>query len=147
MAMARWSSRTFLILAANFATGTTLAEGDFNFDGKVDLADFAGLKQAFNAQGAATAAAVPEPGSLALLGLGIGAAVAFARRRRHLVKPLVPVAAFCVLGVAVNAAMAVDFNGRLIRIDLLDQTIRSTVPPKHAGSPTAPSPTWSLPKT
>jgi hypothetical protein len=61
---------------------TTRAKGDFNFDGRVDLADW-GILNAVNPAMAAAAKAligvVPEPSSAALAAL---AALALARRRR-----------------------------------------------------------------
>ncbi len=60
----------FDILVANFNTqGASLDSGDMTFDGKVDLEDFTAFRNAFGA-GGATAAAVPEPNSFALLGVG-----------------------------------------------------------------------------
>ena len=70
------------ILADNFRTGTSFEQGDNNFDGRVDLRDFLEFRELFNVQGAA-AAAVPEPGSLALLSVAGGALVLAARRRRR----------------------------------------------------------------
>jgi hypothetical protein len=62
---------------------TTRAKGDFNFDGRVDLADW-GILNAVNPAMAAAAKAligvVPEPSSAALAAL---AALALARRRRR----------------------------------------------------------------
>lgn len=69
----------FSILAMNLGTGTEFGDGDFNFDGRVDLVDFVGLKAAFNAQPAG-AAAVPEPTS-AVLGLGLISLLCLRRRR------------------------------------------------------------------
>lgn len=48
----------FAILKQNFGNGTTIQSGDFNGDGKVDLEDFSILKKNF---GNSEAAAVPEP--------------------------------------------------------------------------------------
>jgi hypothetical protein len=69
------------ILADNFGTGTTFEQGDNNRDGRVDLVDFVDFRELFNGQGA-TAAAVPEPGSLALLSVA-GALLLGVRRRRR----------------------------------------------------------------
>jgi hypothetical protein len=81
----------FNLLAANFgAAGTaTWQTGDFNFDTNVDLADFNLLAGNFGLSASAhgpsasdwsalTAAVVPEPSSVAVLGTGI---VAVLRRR------------------------------------------------------------------
>lgn len=63
----------FTILAGNFRnTGTTFADGDGNRDGTVDLHDFVEFRAAFNAQGGAAAASVPEPSGLALVAFGLG---------------------------------------------------------------------------
>ncbi|MEO0588087.1 MAG: PEP-CTERM sorting domain-containing protein, partial [Planctomycetota bacterium] len=74
------------ILAGAFgSTGQTWASADFNGDGAVDTADLAILAGNFGVNaspvGALTTAAVPEPGTLALLAIG-GLAVA-TRRRKH----------------------------------------------------------------
>ena len=73
----------FAEIRDNFLTGTTFEQGDVNFDGTVNLVDFAIWKAAAFPPGGG-AAAVPEPGSLALL---LAAAVwgARARRRRDVV--------------------------------------------------------------
>ncbi len=71
----------FLILAANFDTGRTFAEGDNNFDGRVNLLDFVEFRRLFQAaQQQGATAAVPEPSSLTMLGLALFA-WAFRRRR------------------------------------------------------------------
>jgi len=57
----------------------TQAEGDTNFDSRVDLVDFKNWKAAFNA---AAPAAVPEPASLGLLLLAAAACGVGTRRRR-----------------------------------------------------------------
>ena len=74
----------FQILAGNFGTGTSYAEGDYNFDATVGLSDFVGLKATFLAQGQAMTAAIPEPAGLTLA-LFCGAFVAcFGRRKRRM---------------------------------------------------------------
>jgi hypothetical protein len=87
-----------LTLAKNYnKSGTYWGRGDFNYDGTVNFGDLLtlaknynqamptdpipGASAAFEADMAAAFAAVPEPGSLALL--GIGAAAMFGRRRRR----------------------------------------------------------------
>jgi hypothetical protein len=88
-----------LVLAKNYntAAGSYWARGDFNYDGAVNFGDLLilaknynqsmptdpipGASAAFEADLAAAFAAVPEPGSLSLL--GIGAAAMFGRRRRR----------------------------------------------------------------
>lgn len=57
----------FQLLSENFGTGTSYAEGDFDFDATVGLSDFVGLKAAFQALGQGTAAVVPEPAGLTLV--------------------------------------------------------------------------------
>jgi hypothetical protein len=75
-------------------SGATWAMGDFNYDGKVDGSDYSLIDNAFNQQGSggladplaavassiATSAAVPEPGSVAVLMIAAGMTV---RRRRR----------------------------------------------------------------
>ena len=56
----------FAILAENFDTGTSFENGDINFDGRVDLRDFAQFRAIFNSQ-APGAAAVPEPNGFVLV--------------------------------------------------------------------------------
>jgi hypothetical protein len=82
-------------------TGAVWSQADFNYDGKVDGSDYSLIDNAFNQQGdggllaspmamvatntseiasPAVGAAVPEPGTLSLM--GIGAAALLGRRRR-----------------------------------------------------------------
>ena len=70
----------FLILSSNFGTGDLFEQGDLDFSGRVDLADFVAFRDIFAAQGQAQAAAVPEPSTFALFGL---AALGLAARRRR----------------------------------------------------------------
>ena len=73
----------FNVLAGNFNTeDKSLAEGDINFDGRVNAADFLQFREIFNSQGQAGVAAVPEPGSCLLSLLGIGGLAMCLRRRR-----------------------------------------------------------------
>jgi autotransporter-associated beta strand protein len=74
---------------ANAMTGTTWQQGDANYDGTVNGLDrdllFAslGLPQLAGALPTASAAAVPEPGTLALLAAGLLSLLTFAWRKRR----------------------------------------------------------------
>lgn len=59
----------FLILAENFGTGQTFAQGDNNGDNRVDLVDFGELFPLLSAPAGAAVSAVPEPGTATLLSL------------------------------------------------------------------------------
>ena len=69
----------FQLMAANFGTGNTHAQGDMNFSGRVDLADFVEFRTAFLAQPGA--AAVPEPSASLLVLVGLMAGMLCRRRR------------------------------------------------------------------
>ena len=70
----------FDILAGNFGNeGVSFADGDINFDRRINLADFLEFRTIFNGQ--STGAAVPEPTSL--FSFMIGAFLLGARRRRR----------------------------------------------------------------
>jgi hypothetical protein len=71
----------FNILAANFLTGTTFEQGDMNLSGLVNLEDFVSFRIAFNAQQAGIA--VPEPSGFAVVYLAGIVMVAYLRRRSH----------------------------------------------------------------
>ena len=72
----------FFVLANNFGTGTSFAQGDLNGDGKVNLVDFTQLLPLLSAPGQAAASPVPEPSSLALIGGSLLLMLARYRRRR-----------------------------------------------------------------
>ena len=87
---APWTSRDFNRLAANVgATGARWDDGDFNYDGVVDLLDFNCLAANFGqsasgsvvtpADWATLASAVPEPGAAS----GVVFTLVFASRRRR----------------------------------------------------------------
>lgn len=62
----------FNILRSNFLNGTTLAQGDANFDGKVDHADFFLWRTAFVTAGGSLeglSLSIPEPSSAATAGV------------------------------------------------------------------------------
>ena len=61
----------FQVMMSNFHTGTKFEQGDINFDAKINLHDFFEFKQVFQGQGQGATAAVPEPGSMALLAAGV----------------------------------------------------------------------------
>ena len=64
----------FVNLSNNFGGSGTWVDGDYNGSGIIDFPDFVGLSNNFGASAAivasATIAAVPEPGTLALLLFG-----------------------------------------------------------------------------
>jgi autotransporter-associated beta strand protein len=71
--------------------GKNWSQGDFNYDGKVDISDLSALGQHWNqsvpgfiggGMGSDSGAAVPEPGTLVLLGMGGLGLLAYAWRRR-----------------------------------------------------------------
>jgi len=68
------------ILASNFGlnSGATWLQGDFNGDGRVSVGDVGVLASNFGQSAAVSAAAIPEPASLSLLGVGL--LVALTRR-------------------------------------------------------------------
>ena len=83
----------FTVLATNFGTGQDWANGDYNYDGKVNALDFNALAANFGQTIVAPAdpiagaglstslgTLVPEPGSFGFLALG---AIALLRRKRH----------------------------------------------------------------
>ncbi len=72
----------FDLIRQNFRTGTTLEQGDLDFSGLVDLADFKIWKNAFSGPGAP--ASVPEPSTWALLCMGAAAAGIVRYRKRNI---------------------------------------------------------------
>jgi len=70
-----------LAAGINSGAGDQWAEGDFNFDGKVNAADYIAMKRSFLAAGgpAGGAAPIPEPASLTLLACAAGVIL----RRKH----------------------------------------------------------------
>jgi hypothetical protein len=74
----------FLIWQQGLGSGTTLAQGDSDGNGAVDATDLANWKSQFGTSVVAAAAAVPEPGSIALAGAALAGALGVARRRSGL---------------------------------------------------------------
>ncbi len=73
----------FGTVLANFGkTGMSWSNGDFNYDGTVNGADL-GVVLANFGQHSSITAAVPEPGTLALLVAGAFGLLAYARRQRR----------------------------------------------------------------
>ena len=71
----------FLTLSANFGSAVgSYPEGDVDLNGTVEFPDFLTMSANFGQTPGAVAAAVPEPGSLALITLG--GLVCLVRRRR-----------------------------------------------------------------
>lgn len=71
----------FNILASNFNAPGGLSEGDLDFNGNVDAADFLEFRVIFNSQQPAGAAAVPEPSGAQII-LVASLCCAVLRRRR-----------------------------------------------------------------
>ncbi len=92
----------FDLIRQNFRTGTTLEQGDLDFSGLVDLADFKIWKNAFSGPGAP--ASVPEPSTWALLCVG-AAAAGFARYRKK-ITALVASAALVLLSADICDAQS-----------------------------------------
>ena len=70
----------FLIMASNFnLRAQTFADGDMDFNRRIDLADFIEFRQLFNAQQVGQAQNVPEPSAAFLVACG---AVLLVRLRR-----------------------------------------------------------------
>lgn len=71
-------------LSDNMYTGTTYEQGDMNFSGLVDLADFALFREAYVAQGGSLSdlgiVSVPEPSTAMLVGLASVAAILYTKR-------------------------------------------------------------------
>lgn len=96
------------IVRDNFLTGTSYAEGDFNFDGRVNLDDFAGLKEVVSQTAGAV---VPEPSGQLMFLLLFGALAGFLRRSRKL-----RIAAICAVAASATSLHATDFDGRYINV-------------------------------
>ncbi len=72
----------YLVLEAAFGGPGDWINGDFDFSGSIDFGDYLILEAAFGDTVPAEAAAVPEPGTLAML-LGMSALILIARTRRR----------------------------------------------------------------
>jgi PEP-CTERM motif len=71
-----------LTLLNNYTqTGRDWAEGDFNYDGTVNITDLLAMLNNYDQSGGASTIAVPEPAMTGLLALG--AAGRMVRRRRQ----------------------------------------------------------------
>ncbi len=68
------------IMVSNFNSLGSFEDGDFDFNGRINLKDFVAFVEAFNAGG--NAAAVPEPSSAILLLLGLAAGLVWRRTRK-----------------------------------------------------------------
>ncbi len=72
-----------IVLSNYNKTGMTWAQGDFDGNGTVNGVDLDILLSNYNKTAAATAAAVPEPDAIVLLGVGGISLLGFARRQRR----------------------------------------------------------------
>ena len=73
----------FMVLANNFGTGQSFAEGDHNRDGIVNLHDFAGFFPLLREANAGNAASVPEPATFQLSLIAFCSLLLSACRRRR----------------------------------------------------------------
>ena len=99
----------YAIIRDNFLTGSSYEDGDFNFDGRVNIDDFAGLKAAVSG---VEGAVVPEPSGHVMCMFILGALGLFRRR----ISRKLTVTAACAVALSATSLNAADFDGRYIRV-------------------------------